>query len=166
MKKLSCLILFLMILFLFSAALAVEYPVYGACTGVKVNVRESPDEMYPSRGQLIRRAPVVVLGEEGNTYLCSTWVGEGYVPKQYIELFEDMTASEYETYCSEHPNVYRTIVPESPEENGWLLELYYSGKISESELKARWYREPGTGYTGLTRDPKTGRLKVFRKNWW
>ena len=38
-------------------------------------------------------------------------------------------------------------------------------KITEAELKAKWYREPGTGYTGLTHNSK-GELVVFRHSWW
>ena len=36
---------------------------------------------------------------------------------------------------------------------------------TEAELKAKWYREPGTGYTGLTHNSK-GELVVFRHSWW
>ena len=155
-------ILLLGILILFTAAAsAVEYPVYGACTGTKVNVRKYPDEMYPSLGQLICRAPVVILGEKDNAYLCSTWVGEGYVPKQYIKIFENMTAEEFAAYKKDHPNEYRKTKRYDYE---YLLELYNNGKISKQELLQNWYCEPGTGYTGL--EEKDGKMVPFRRTWW
>ncbi|MBQ7487478.1 MAG: hypothetical protein IJT77_08300 [Clostridia bacterium] len=162
--------LFILVLMLLTAAVAsaVEYPVYACCTGTKVNVRKSPDEMYPSRGQLIKRAPITVLGEEGTAYLCDTWVGQGYVPKQYVQLFEGMTAEEFAVYKSEHPNEYRK-EPRYPwcgdNENGWLLEMYNAGKISKQELLHRWYCEPCTGYTGLE-ERSDGTMHAFRRWWW
>lgn len=160
--------LFILVLMLLTAAVAsaVEYPVYACCTGTKVNVRKSPDEMYPSRGQLIKRAPITVLGEEGTAYLCDTWVGQGYVPKQYVQLFEGMTAEEFAVYKSEHPNEYRK-EPRCPcgGDNYWLLEMYNAGKISKECLLQNWYCEPCTGYTGLI-DVGEHKMKVFRHWWW
>jgi hypothetical protein len=166
-KRLGLLILVLLLLTA-AVASAVEYPVYGCCTGTKVNVRKSPDEMYPSLGQLIKRAPIVILGEEGTAYRCSTWVGEGYVPKQYVQLFEGMTAEQFETYKSEHPNEYRK-KPRYPcrgdNNNAWLLDMYNNGKISKEELLRNWYCEPHTGYTGL-KEVDNHKMEPFRRWWW
>ncbi len=142
-----------------------RYPAYACCTGERVNVRVNPGERYPRRGELIRRAPVVVLGEEGDEYLCRTVFGDGYVPKQYIRIFEGMTESEFADYTAEHPNFYRRAPKDHPGYNKKLMEQYKAGKITEAELKAKWYREPGTGYTGLTHNSK-GELVVFRHSWW
>ncbi len=151
-----------------SVACAVEYPCFGCCTGTKVNVRKSPEEMYPSRGQIVKRAPVTILGEEGDCYRVSTDLGEGYIPKQYIKLFEGMTSEEFADYKSEHPSQYRRKKPFDPWEdnnNAYLLELYRDGKISKEDLLRNWTCEPRTGYTGLYED-KDGKLKVFRRWWW
>ncbi|MBR1708268.1 MAG: SH3 domain-containing protein [Clostridia bacterium] len=141
------------------------YPKYGACTGERVNVRKQPDEMYPSKGQLIRHSPVVVLSEKGDTYYCSTYFGEGYVPKKYIELFPEMTSEEFKEYQAQHPSVYRKKLSKWEKENGELYAMYYNGELSREDLLELWNREPDTGYTGL-RENDNGKLAPFRWDWY
>ncbi|MBQ9007931.1 MAG: SH3 domain-containing protein [Clostridia bacterium] len=166
-KKFLGLLFLCLLLLCVSVASAVEYPCYACCTGTKVNIRKSPEEMYPSRGQIVKRAPVTVLGEEGDCYRVSTDLGEGYIPKQYIKLFEGMTAEEFAEYKSEHPSQYRKKRRCEPWENdnAWLLWRYENGDITKEYLLEHWTCEPCTGYTGLYEDDK-GKLHVFRRYWW
>jgi len=166
-KRLLGLLLLCLLLLSASIACAVEYPIYGCCTGTKVNIRKSPEEMYPSQGQIVKRAPLTILGEEGDCYRVSSGVGEGYIPKQYVKLFEGMTSEQFAEYKADHPSKYRRKKPVEPWENcnGYLYYLYEEGKISKDELLRNWTCEPDTGYTGLYED-EDGKLKIFRRYWW
>ncbi|MBR1708267.1 MAG: SH3 domain-containing protein [Clostridia bacterium] len=159
MKRLV--VVFLLLMMITAIALAQDYPVYGKCTGERVNVRKTAEGKYPSRGQLIHNSPVVVIGEEGDLYLCKTFYGEGYIPKKYVELFENMTEEEFAAYEKEHPSYYR----KNRHKNWDLLDEYYSGKITEEQLKEQWVKEPKTGYLGLGYDD-TGYIEPFRTDWW
>lgn len=141
MKRTAVLILAALFLCLVSTAMA--YPTYGRCIGEKVNVRVHPEDTYPSYGRLIHDAPVTVLGEEGDAYLCQTAKGKGYIPKMYIELFEDMTYEEFKEYSRDNPSEYRKERPPK-NRNKYLVQQYNAGKISEDELLKNWYWKSNT----------------------
>ena len=134
MKKYAVLVAVLISCFIIFAACAEQqYPVYGRCIGEKVNVRVKPESVYPSYGRLIHDAPVTILGENGDTYYCSTAKGKGYIPKLYIEFFEGMTYQEFKEYCRDNPSEYRKLKPK-PNNNKRLLALYKAELITADEL--------------------------------
>ena len=81
-----------------------EQPLYGYCTRQKVNVRCVPDNPYRKLGQLIIGAPYTILGDCADTYLCDTLVGQGWIPKAYVELLG--SREEYETLRRNRPGKY------------------------------------------------------------
>ena len=96
------------------------------------------EQQYPVYGRwLIHDAPVTILGENGDTYYCSTAKGKGYIPKLYIEFFEGMTYQEFKEYCRDNPSEYRKLKPK-PNNNKRLLALYKAGRITADELINRW----------------------------
>ena len=156
MKKKIFVLLLLTACLLAAAAFGEEYPVYGRCIGEKVNVRVKPDSNYPSYGRIIHDAPLQILGEEGDTYYCSTAKGKGYIPKMYVEKFEGMTYLEFKEYSRDNPSEYRKIRPRK-NQNRRLLLKYYAGKISEEQLLDGW-----TGKGVFVRD-SDGRLYQQKK---
>jgi hypothetical protein len=81
-----------------------EKPRYGYCTRHKVNVRKVPDVTWRKWGQLIEGAPLIMLGECMDTYLCDTAFGQGWIPKDYIEFLEN--EDEYWNYRTYHPSIF------------------------------------------------------------
>lgn len=83
-----------------------ETPQYGYCTAHKVNVRKVPDITWRKWGQLIEGAPLIILGDCMDTFLCDTAFGQGWIPKGYIEFLE--SEEDYYNYRTYHPSIFNS----------------------------------------------------------
>ena len=94
----------------------ISFPAYGYTIVKNASVRVFPGQIYPNWGTIILGAPVTVIGEEGDTWLCKTAVGTGYIPKQFIKFLS--SEEEFAEYSKTHPSKYNKPEPKPPKGKG------------------------------------------------